>query len=111
MKVGEQQTFTQFRLPIVINLGIFAHCLNSAHFSVYSTQEIYQHTQVILYQLNVGATPISREKLLFGALFGPIFLDYLACTGTEEAIVNCSHITAPLDCDQSMNDVGIKCFG
>ena len=59
----------------------------------------------------VGATPIFRENLQFGTAVGPIFLDYLACTGSEEAIVNCSYVTGPLDCDHSMDDVGVQCLG
>ena len=49
--------------------------------------------------------------LQFGDAVGPIFLDYLGCTGSEEAIMNCSYLIGSLDCDHSKDDVGVKCLG
>ncbi len=46
----------------------------------------------------------------FGTAVGPIFLDYLFCTGIEETLINCS-FTGPVDCFHTTDDVGIKCYG
>lgn len=58
----------------------------------------------------IAATSISRAHLQFGFATGPIFFDHLACTGDEERILNCPHITGPLMCDHTA-DVGVQCYG
>ena len=46
----------------------------------------------------------------FGAGTGPIYLDNLACVGTEPTLTNCTHDTHTADCTHS-EDAGVRCNG
>ena len=46
----------------------------------------------------------------FGPGTGPIYLDNLACVGTEPTLTNCTHDTHTADCVHS-EDAGVRCNG
>ena len=51
---------------------------------------------------------VSYTNAHFGQGTGSIYLDNVACTGTEERLINCSYNRDPADCSHTQ-DVGIHC--
>ena len=48
---------------------------------------------------------------MFGSASGPIFLENLACSGTESKLLDCPHgILGTHQCDHS-KDSGVQCYG
>lgn len=65
----------------------------------------------MLYNNHVGGVAITRGVSAFGTPPNPIFLENLACTGTESSILDCPRSALGLhECDHSQ-DAGIQCFG
>ena len=57
--------------------------------------------------VSIGA--IARSRAYFGRGTGSIFLDEVACTGTESRLVNCrSNLLGVHDCSHS-EDAGVTC--
>ena len=57
----------------------------------------------------LGAT--SFRNAYFGQRYGPIVLDNLGCTGTEQSLFNCSgNAIGVHNCDHS-EDAGVRCTG
>ena len=59
---------------------------------------------------NTGAVAFRSAR--FGPGNGPVFLDQLACSGTETSVLECTHLI-PLGlptCDHSQ-DAGVRCVG
>ena len=65
---------------------------------------------VVCRQLGFG----SSGRSYFGAYFGsgPIWLDNIACIGTESTLASCSHLGLGITryCNH-WEDVGVRCFG
>ena len=51
---------------------------------------------------------VAYSSAYFGIGSGPIHLDDVACTGTEEALVNCSYDSHTADCSH-FEDAGVRC--
>ena len=64
-----------------------------------------------LFQIHAG--PIPRINAFYGRGIGPIWLDYLTCTGNETDLLKCSHngigVTGYF-CGHN-DDVGVQCPG
>lgn len=59
--------------------------------------------------LILGALPFGSAA--FGAGFGAIFLDDVACAGTESTLLNCpNNGIGSHDCAHS-EDAGVRCYG
>lgn len=59
----------------------------------------------------IGGVAITRGVSVFQTTSSPIFLDNLACTGTESTILDCPRSLLGLhQCDHSQ-DAGLQCFG
>lgn len=58
-----------------------------------------------------GGIAITRGVSSFGTPPNPIFINNLACTGSESSILNCSSSAVGFhQCDHSQ-DAGVQCFG
>ncbi len=58
-------------------------------------------------------TRVHPNTALYGAGIGPIFLDNLACSGTEESLLHCNTYSLAVglhNCEHSQ-DVGVTCRG
>ena len=51
---------------------------------------------------------VAYSSAYFGIGSGPIHLDNVACTGTEEALVNCNYDPNTADCSH-FEDAGVRC--
>ena len=49
-------------------------------------------------------------RAAFGPGTGPIYLDNLACVGTEQTLTSCTHDTHTADCVHT-EDAGVRCSG
>ena len=46
---------------------------------------------------------------VFGSGVGPIFFDFVRCTGNETNLANCSHSESGYYCSHRYDDVGVIC--
>ena len=70
-----------------------------------------ESAQVIKLYCHVGANSIIRGVSHFGDPPDPIFLDNLACIGTESSLMTCPRSDLGLHrCDHAQ-DVGVECYG
>ena len=62
--------------------------------------------------ISLAALPIHSASEAFGLTSGPIFLENLACDGTEAGISDCPQSGVPglHECDHSQ-DAGVQCLG
>ena len=60
----------------------------------------------VLYYTDATAYSFAR----YGQGSGPIHLDNVACTGTEDALVNCAYVSHTSDCFH-FEDAGVHCQG
>uniref|UniRef100_A0A8C8UDR1 CD163 antigen n=1 Tax=Peromyscus maniculatus bairdii TaxID=230844 RepID=A0A8C8UDR1_PERMB len=68
------------------------------------------HASVICKQLGCGSAISFSGSAKFGAGFGPIWLDDLACSGNESALWDCKHgAWGKHNCDHA-EDVGVICL-
>ena len=56
----------------------------------------------------IGARAFSLAH--FGQGTGPIHLDNVGCTGTEQTLLSCSHSTSTSNCGHH-EDAGVACIG
>ena len=47
--------------------------------------------QVVCRMLNLSAATVAPRRATFGEGRGPIWLDYVRCTGNETSLLNCPH--------------------
>ena len=59
----------------------------------------------VIFVLNSGSYESSHT---FDGAFGPIFMDYVNCTGSEVRLWDCVHFTHSYGCDHS-HDAGVRC--
>ena len=64
------------------------------------------NTFILLYFTDATAYSSAR----FGQGTGPIHLDNVACTGTEDALVHCAYVSDSSDCFH-FEDAGVLCQG
>ena len=57
----------------------------------------------------ISAGAIAYSNAYYGQGRGPILLDNVACTGVENALVNCSFDNHTGDCRHS-DDAGVRCY-
>ena len=69
-------------------------------------------TGVVCRQLGFGSSGSSYGRAYFGQGSGSIWLDSVACTGSETALLNCGHLGVGVlrSCSHS-EDVGVRCYG
>ena len=72
-----------------------------------NTQESYCDPDIITL-CYTAAGGIAYNNAYFGVGSGPIHLDNVACTGTEEALVNCNYDPNTADCSH-YEDAGVRC--
>ena len=67
---------------------------------------------VVCRQLGFGSYGSSYSRAFFGRGSGPIWLDNIACIGTESTIASCGHLGFNItrSCDHS-EDAGVRCYG
>ena len=58
---------------------------------------------------NIGVKSIVLDSVMFGAGEGPIWMDDVECTGSEESILNCTHRGFGVHNCNHRADVGIVC--
>ena len=68
--------------------------------------------RVVCRQLGFGSYGSSYSRAYFGQGSGPIWLDSVACTGSESMLINCSHLGVGVtrSCSHS-EDAGVRCRG
>ena len=59
----------------------------------------------------VFAGPIAYWYAAFGPGTGPMWLQNLMCTGSQQQVFNCSVIATPYEFCNHYNDVGVQCTG
>ena len=66
--------------------------------------------QVVCSELGLGKAVNARHRAYYGQGSGPIWLDYLRCTGNEQTIGDCTHLGWGIHyfCNHS-KDAGVKC--
>ena len=55
--------------------------------------------------------PIPYTNAFYGRGSGPIWLQYLSCTGNETNLLNCSHSGIGVSYCNHRSDVGVQCPG
>ena len=67
---------------------------------------------VVCRQLGLGTYGRSRNSAYYGQGSGPIWLDYVYCTGSESIITSCGHLgfNVTRSCSHS-EDAGVRCYG
>ena len=67
---------------------------------------------VVCRQLGFGLTETSYSRAYFGQGSGPIWLDNIACTGSESTLASCGHLGLNItrNCIHS-KDAGVRCYG
>ena len=66
---------------------------------------------VVCRQLGFGLTGRSFSRAHFGEGLGPIWLDNVACSGSESTLASCGHLGVNItrNCDHH-EDAGVRCF-
>lgn len=78
---------------------------------IYARCNVLILIHVSLCIMYIGSVAITRDVSSFGTPSNPIFLDNLACIGSETAILDCPRGVLGLhQCDHSQ-DAGVQCFG
>ena len=72
----------------------------------------YSDTGVVCRQLGFGSSGRSYFSAYFGQGSGPIWLDGVACTGSESILASCGHlgVNVTRSCSHS-EDAGVSCYG
>ena len=70
---------------------------------------LMQINQLLLSVLLFFAGATAYSNAYFGQGSGPILLDNVACSGSENALVNCSFDSHTGDCYHS-DDAGVRCY-
>ena len=72
----------------------------------------YSNARVVCRQLGLGSYGRSYGRAYFGQGSGPIWLDYVYCTGIEATLANCSHLgfNVTRNCNHGQ-DAGVRCYG
>ena len=65
--------------------------------------------QVVCRMLNLSAATAAPRYAAFGEGRGPIWLDDLGCTGTENSLINCSHYGLGSHNCRHHEDAGVVC--
>ena len=79
------------------------------HFNWYDTRAFAAEIQYVIVVLIILEGLILPNS--FGLLSGPIFLENLACSGSEARLVDCQHnVIGTHECDHSQ-DAAVQCFG
>ena len=67
---------------------------------------------VVCRQLGYGSLGQSLSSAYFGEGSGPIWLNKIACTGSESTLASCGHLGVSLtrSCSHS-KDAGVRCHG
>lgn len=60
--------------------------------------------------LSFATDNTALNNAFFGQGTGPIFLDNLACVGSEPMLTNCTHDTHTADCGHN-EDASVRCSG
>ena len=68
--------------------------------------------RVVCRQLGFGSSGTPYSRAYFGRGPGPIWLDYVVCTGTESTLASCGHLGVGIirSCSHS-EDAGVRCYG
>ena len=95
-------TYYEGRVEIYYN-GIWGTVCDDG----WSTFDAY----VVCRQLGFGLTGRSISQARFGQGLGPIWLDSVACTGSESTLASCGHLGVNItrNCDHG-EDAGVRCF-
>ena len=65
--------------------------------------------RVVCRQLGFGT---SGSSYYFGRGSGPIWLDYIVCTGSESTLASCGHLGVGITRNCShYDDAGVRCYG
>ena len=72
----------------------------------------YADAVVVCRQLGFGSSGRHYGGAYFGQGSGPIWLDNIACVGTESTLASCSHLGFNItrSCSHS-EDAGVRCYG
>ena len=70
----------------------------------------YRSAYVVCKQLGFGTYGSSYRR--FGQGTGPIWLDYVICTGSETTLTSCGHLGFKVirSCSH-YEDIGVRCYG
>ena len=68
--------------------------------------------RVVCRQLGFGSSGTPYSRAYFGRGPGPIWLDYVVCTGSESTLAGCGHLGVGIirRCSHS-EDAGVRCYG
>ena len=77
----------------------------------WSYRSTYVQT-VVCKQLGFGSYGSYYRRAYFGQGTGPIWLDYVICTGSETTLASCGHLGFKIikSCGH-YRDVGVRCYG
>ena len=66
---------------------------------------------VVCRQLGFGIAETSYSSAYFGQGSGPIWLDNIACIGSESTLASCGHlgVNITISCSHS-DDAGVRCY-
>ena len=70
---------------------------------------LYQHCTLLSLVIFLGA--ISYSNSVSGPGTGPVWLQNLMCTGSEQQLFNCSVMATPNEYCNHYNDAGVQCTG
>ena len=70
------------------------------------------NSHVVCRQLGLGSRGNSYWNAHFGQGSGPIWLDYVRCTGIESTLASCGHVGINITgrCNHH-RDIGVRCYG
>ena len=72
----------------------------------------YSDAGVVCRQLGFGSYGYAYYRAYFGQGSGPIWLDYVVCTGSESTLASCGHLGVGITRNCShYNDAGLRCYG
>ena len=99
----EGRSYNEGRVEIYYN-GVWGTICDDGYSSI--------NTAVICKQLGFGSSGRHYSGAYFGQGSGPIWIDYLGCTGYETLLINCTHLgfNVSRSCSHS-EDIGVRCYG